>query len=204
MSQPNRTKPMLALIGLFGLLPVIFTLLVFMPVRKRMKADQARLDAAIQRDQELPSIQPLTAQERTLLEDTSAPWRTRIPLIASDAQRLAHYHQVVTDLQTTWRSRGVTLLGVRSTWNPINASFTLPSLLGDSATALPAKAQSEPGQLQAWVLEARVDGSPTELFKALETLPQIHPLLEPVGLRWESDDTQHRQLIILRNLVTIP
>lgn len=200
MSQ--RTKPILLLTVIFGLLPVLFILLVFLPVRKRMAADQARLEAAIRRNQELPNIQPLTSQERALLDDPAASWRTRIPLVATDAQRLAHYHRVITELQRACQDKGVTLLGVRSTWNPIKGSYTLPSSLGTLSSALPFDSNPGTGQLQAWALEAQVSGSPAELFKALEAVSRINPLLEPVALRWEMDP--HKQAIVLRNLVTTP
>ena len=149
MSQGNRTKPTLMLIALFGLLPVVFIFLVFLPVRKRMATDAARLEAAIQRSQELPNIQPLTAQERALLEDSSADWRTRIPFVGTDAQRLAHYHRVITDLQRELKTREVTLLGVRSTWNPIQGSYTLPASLEAPSAALPGDTKPGGGQLQA-------------------------------------------------------
>lgn len=204
MSQGKRTKPTLTLITLFGLLPVAFIFLVFLPVRKRMATDQARLEAAIQRSQELPNIQPLTSQERALLEDPSAPWRTRIPLVSTDARRLAHYHRVITDLQREFKARNVALLGVRSTWNPIKGSYTLPPSLGSISSVVPQNSKRGAGQLQAWVLEAQVSGSPADLFKALEALPRINPLLEPVALRWEMDPPKHKQMIVLRNLVAIP
>ena len=204
MSEGNRTKPTLVLLALFGLLPVVFIFLVFLPVRKQMAADQARLDAAIQRIQELPTIQPLTFQERALLEDPLATWRTRIPNVATDAQRLAHYHRVITELQREFKARNVTLLGVRSTWAPIKGSYTLPASMGSMSPVGLMEPERGAGQLQAWVLEAQVKGSPVELFKALEGLPGINPLLEPVALRWAMDPSQPKQMIVLRNLVTIP
>lgn len=204
MSQSHRTQRTLTLIALFGLLPAAFIFLIFLPVRKRMATDQARLDAAIQRNQELPNIQPLTSQERALLEDPSASWRTRIPLVATDAQRLAHYHRVITELQREFKAQNVALLGIRSTWNPIKGSYTLPASLGSMSPAGPMDPKPVAGQLQAWVLEAQVNGSPVELFKALEVLPRINPLLEPVALRWAMAPPQHKQMIVLRNLVTIP
>lgn len=204
MSQGGRTKPMFILFALFGLLPAAFILLVFLPVRKRMAVDEARLEAAVKRNQELPSVQPLTAAERNLIEDPMASWRSRMPLVASDSQRLSHYHRVITELQNALQARKVTLLGVRSTWNQIKGSYTLPSQLGAGTTASSSAHVSEPGQLQAWVLEAQIEGSPANLFQALETLPAIPPLLEPVAVRWEASPIQHKQTIILRNLVAAP
>lgn len=204
MSEGGKGRPLLALFTVFGLLPAVFVVLVFLPVKKRMEADRLRLEAAVQRYQELPNIQPLTSRERALLEDPKAAWRARIAVVVSDAQRLAHYHRVITDVQREFKGRGVELLGVRSTWNPILGSFTLPASLG-SATGFEGKEPSSGGgKLQAWVLETRVGGTPTELFKALESLPRIQPLLEPVALRWESDPDRQKQVIVLRNLVIVP
>lgn len=204
MSVGTRTKPILTLAAIFGLVPLAFILLVFLPARKHMAADEARLEAAIKRNQELPNIQPLTAQERALLEDPAASWRTRIPAVANDAQRLAHYHRVITELQRGLKARNILLLGVRSTWTPIQGSYTLPPSLGVLGTPMSVAAKPGPGQLQAWAMEAQVNGTPTELFQALEVLPSLGPLLEPVALRWEAEAPQHKQMIILRNLVTTP
>jgi len=204
MSQGNRTKPMLLLAVIFGLLPAAFIFLVFLPLKQRMTADEARLEAALQRNQALPNVQPLTSQERALLEDPAATWRTRIPLLTGDAQRLAHYHRVITELQREMKLRNAALLGVRSDWAPIEGSYTLPAALG-SLGATESRAGSQgTGHLEPWVLEASVGGAPAELFKALEALPRINPLLEPVALRWEMNGPQPTQMIILRNLVTIP
>jgi hypothetical protein len=169
-----------------------------------MEADRLRLEAAIQRYQQLPNIQHLTNQERALLEDPKATWRGRIEVVGSDARRLAHYHRVVTDVQRAFKGRGVELTGIRSTWNPILGSFTLPATLGPATGFEGMEPAPGSGKLQAWVLEARVGGAPTELFKALESLPRIQPLLEPVALRWESDLDQQKQAIVLRNLVIVP
>lgn len=204
MSQGNRTRPMLLLAVIFGLLPAAFIFLVFLPLKHRMAADEARLEAALQRNQALPNVQPLTSQERTLLEDPAASWRTRIPLLTGDAQRLAHYHRVITELQREMKLRNAVLLGVRSDWDPIEGSYTLPAALGSMGATEPRAGTLGAGRLEPWVLEASVGGSPAELFKALEALPQINPLLEPVALRWEMHGSQPTQMIILRNLVTIP
>lgn len=204
MSGAGRRKPILLMIVLFGVLPAAFILLVLLPVRKRMAADAARLEAALARSQALPMIQPLSARERALLEDPAAPWRSRIPVVAGDAQRLAHYHRVITGLQAELRNRKISLLGVRSSWNPIQGSYTLPPVLGSQALPPAGTPGSSAGTLQAWVLEAQVDGPPAELFNTLESLPRISPLLEPVALRWEAVPPKQRQTVVLRNLVTVP
>jgi hypothetical protein len=169
-----------------------------------MDKDRQRLEAAVRRYQELPTIQPLTAQERVLLDDPKASWRSHIEPVGSDVQRFMHYHRVVTELQRSFKSKGVNLLGVRSTWNPIQGSFTLPANLGSAVDFKGTEPRTGTGKLQAWVIETRIGGTPTELFTALESLPHIHPLLEPVALRWDSDLEQQKQIIVLRNLVTVP
>lgn len=204
MSQGSRTKSMFMLFALFGLLPAAFIVLVFLPVKKRMAVDEARLEAALKRNRELPSVQPLTAAERALIEAPDAPWRARLPLITSDSQRLRHYHLVITELQNALRTRKVTLLGVRSTWSPIQGSYTLPPELGSAVIPASSREGLETGQLQAWALEAQIDGPPAALFQALEALPAIPPILEPVALRWEATPSRHKQTILLRNLVITP
>jgi len=203
MSQ-RRPNEILALVAIFGLMPLAFVFLVLLPVKKGMETDRARLDAALQRNQSLPNIQPLTSQERALLEDPHAAWRTRIPLIASDAQRLAHYDRVVTGLQHAVKARGVDLLGVRSRWDSIKGSYTLSTMLGAMPGEIAPGTTSEQGQLQGWVLEAQLGGTPADVFSVLEALPGIDPLLEPVGLRWETLPEERKQMIILRNMVLIP
>jgi len=122
--------------------------------------------------------------------------------VANDGARLGHYHQVVTELQQTCRQSGIDLVGIRSTWDPIRGSFTLPTLLAQGP--LPPKETGTQGRLQGWVLEARVDGPTPQLFRTLEGLPRIEPLLEPVGFRWEADEKGLRQYVLLRNLVLVP
>ena len=53
------------------------------------------------------------------------------------------------------------------------------------------------------MLEARVGGQPGKLFQGLEALGRLEPLLEPVGLRWESVPEHTRQSLLLRNLVLV-
>lgn len=203
MSSPRRGQPLLMLVLIFGLLPAAFILFVFLPVRSRMAADRARLEAAVQRNLELPNVQPLTSQERALLQDPNALWRGRVAHVQGDAQRLAHYHRVVTELQRELTRRNVKLLGVRSTWTPIKGSFTLPTGMGERPST-PLVEQPSAGPLEAWVLEVQIDGSPADLFKALEALPVIRPVLEPVALRWQTDATGRKQVILLRNIVSLP
>jgi len=200
--KQNRSGEWILLATMFGVLPALFVAFLLLPSLKRDRVYLERQRAADMRLQELPVIQPLSAQEREILEDPQAPWRRRIPLVAQDAARLGHYHRVITGLQQTLRNSGTGLGGVRSTWDPIKGSFTLPSLLA-SGPSLPAEGGGE-GRLQAWVLEARVDGPTPKLFRAMEDIPRVEPLLEPIGLRWEADPKGLRQYLLLRNLVLTP
>lgn len=199
----DRNRELLGMVAIFGVLPLVFIFLVLLPSRRRVTALKAQQEAIAQRLQELPPVQPLSRAEHVLLDDPSAPWRERIPLLPGDAARLAHYHRVITDLQRAWQKDGIPVAGVRSTWDPIKASFTLPAGL-EAVSGLPGDATAATGQLQAWVLEAGVGGPSAQLFKAFETLPQVSPLLEPVGLRWEVGPQGKRQTLILRNLILIP
>ncbi len=202
MKQNSRSREWALLFLVFGVLPALFVGFLLLPSLKRDAAYIERQRAANQRLQELPVVQPLNAEERRVLEDPAAPWRRRIPLIAQDAARLGHYHQVITELQQTCRQSGIQLGGVRSTWDPIRGSFTLPPVLGPGPS-LPLEGGNQ-GRLLGWVLEARVEGPTPQLFRALEGLSRIDPLLEPVGLRWEGDDKGLRQYLLLRNLVLAP
>jgi len=202
MKKNSRTQEWGLLMVMFGILPGLFIAFFLLPSLKRDNEYLERQRAANQRIQELIAVQPLNAEERKVLEDPEAPWKQRIPLITSDAHRLGHYHQVVTELQQTCQTAGIHLVGIRSTWDPIQGSFTLPAIL-PAGPSLPTEGGIQ-GQLKGWVLEARVDGPTTQLFRAINGIPRINPLLEPVGLRWEGDEKGLRQYLILRNLVLAP
>jgi hypothetical protein len=199
-----RTRDRLLLAALFGLVPLAFVFLVLLPVRRRMAAERARMDAIQQRLQALPAIQPLSLPERALLEDAQARWRFRVPLLKGDADRFAHYHFVISGLETQWRREGVELQGVRSSWDPIKGSYSLPEVLGNPDLGLPRDGTAAEGKVQGWVLEARVGGSPDRLIQGLAALDRVEPLLEPVGLRWESSPERTRQCLLLRNLILAP
>lgn len=190
------------LLVVFGALPMLFVIFLLLPSLRRDAEYLERQRVANQRLQELPTVQPLSAEEKQALGDPAAPWKRRIPFVAHDAARLSHYHQVVTDFQQSCRKAGVNLVGIRSTWDPIRGSFTLPAQL-TQGPLLPVEGGSQ-GQLKAWVLEAQVEGPTPKLFKAMEGVPQVGPLLEPVGLRWEGDEKGLRQYLLLRNLVLAP
>ncbi len=182
-------------------LPIFFYALVVRPARVTLDTLNARIEAADAQIRDLPNFQPLSAEEKKVLLDPSAPWRQRLPIISGDRAKLAHYDRVVSLLQRTWGSHGVNILGVRSSWDPIQASFTLPSAL---PPPLGPAGASGPGELKAWVLEARIAGTADRLFIGLEHLPAVQPMLEPVGLRWESTAERRQQSLWLRNLVLEP
>jgi len=192
------------LAGLFGLVPAVFIFAVLLPSRKRMEAKKARMEAIALRLKALPTIQPLSARERRLLADPAAAWRTRIPLLRNDAERFAHYHFVVSDLQGAWKREGVQLLGVRASWDVISGSYSMPRDLGDPDLGLAHKGTAAAGQVQGWVLDAGVAGPADRMFQGMAALARIDPLLEPVGLRWESTPQRTRQSLLLRNLILAP
>ena len=200
----SRTRERLLLVALFGLLPLIFTFAILLPSRRRMEARNARMAAISQRLAALPAIQPLSPQERQLLADPRAPWRGRIPLLKGDADRFAHYYWVVRGLQAEWKQAGVPLLGVRSSWGALTGSYSLPGELGDPDLGLAPKTTASAGQVQAWVLDATVGGKPDQLVQGLAALGRVEPLLEPVGLRWQSTPERTRQSLLLRNLILAP
>lgn len=182
-------------------LPVVFYVAVAAPAQRRLDALNARIEAADRQIQDLPNTQPLSAEEKRVLLDPKAPWRQRIPVIDGDRAKLAHYDRVVSLLQRQWSGGRITLEGVRSSWDPIQASFSLPGALPPPAVP---PGLSGPGELRAWVLEARIQGGTEQLFAALQRVPRVEPLLEPVGLRWESTPERRVQALWLRNLVLDP
>jgi hypothetical protein len=200
----SRTGERLLLATLFLVLPALFVFLVLLPSRRRMEARKARMEAITQRLRILPAIQPLSAPERALLNDPQARWQKRIPYLKGDAGRLAHYHAVVSQLQNAWKQDKVALLSVRASWDGLTGSYSLPGELGNPPLGLPVEGTAPTGRLQGWVLDVRVGGSPDSLFQAMEGLTRLDPLLEPVGLRWESVPDRTRQSLLLRNLILAP
>jgi hypothetical protein len=148
-----------------------------------------------------PRFTPVRPEERAVLEDPAAGWRRRMPVLTTEQARLAHYDRVVGDLQRAWRVGGTPSLGLRSSWDPIHASFTLPPALGAGAGPASAIPDHPDLSVHGWVLEARFSGDSAQLFKALAQVPRVEPLLEPVGLRWASTPAERQQTLILRNLV---
>lgn len=190
------------LMGLaFGAMPIAYYLLAHRPLQAKIDGHRARQQAAEARLQELPNVQPLASGEREALGNPEAPWRARLAFLKGEADRLEHYHRVVTDLHRHLQQAGVAVEGIRSTWDPIRGSFTLPSVLAPA----PAPASDPDAQirLQAWVMEARIGAPSLRLYEALEALPQVGPVLEPVGFRWEAGAEGVRQHLVLRNVVVV-
>lgn len=201
MMSPTRPSERVFFAFVLLVLPVAFYFIVVTPAQRRLEALNARIEAADREIHDLPNYQPLSPEEKQVLLDPASPWRRRIPVIEGDRAKLAHYDRVVSLLQRQWSSVGVNLEGVRSSWDPIQASFSLPGAL--PPPALPA-GLSGPGELRAWVMEARILGAPDQLFAALQRVPRVEPLLEPVGLRWERTQERRVQALWLRNLVLDP
>ncbi|MBI3130567.1 MAG: hypothetical protein HYZ13_04350 [Acidobacteria bacterium] len=197
----TRPAERVAFAVIFLVLPICFFAFVVRPTRVTLEALDARIEAADAQIRDLPNFQPLSVEERKVLLDPTAPWRQRLPIVSGDREKLAHYDRVVSLLQRTWGRHGVNIVGVRSSWDPIQASFTLPGAL---PPPLGAAGVSGPGELKAWVLEARISGGADRLFIGLEHLPAVQPMLEPVGLRWESTPEHRQQSLWLRNLVLEP
>jgi hypothetical protein len=198
----NRAREWFQLSIIFILVPVIFFFVVVLRSQKTMKGYKARQTAAEEQIKALAMVQPLTAEERELIADPKAAWRTRIPYLPDDAARLWHYYRTVTELQRTWKAVGIITASIRSSFDPVQGSFTLPAGLGELSNG--PEPDAGQGRTQAWVLEAAVSGSTDELYRAMEVLPRVNPLLEPVGLRWQASPEGTRKYLVLRNLVLVP
>lgn len=200
IAQRAREWVLLSLI--FVLAPLVFLVALVLPTWKNIKGYKARQAAAEEQIRALAPVQPLTAEERVLLADPQAAWRLRTPYLADDSARLWHYYQTITELQGVWRSAGISMASLRSSFEPVQGSFTLPAQL----QTLPGRPSPDLGQgkLQAWVLEAAVSGSSDELFQAMKVLPNVGPMLEPVGLRWQTTPDGVQKYLVLRNLVLVP
>lgn len=198
-------KPLRILLALILVLaPGLFWLLVWRPADGRMAVNRSRIAEAQARIQELPRYTPLNPEESAFLEDPAAAWKQRLPLIRGDRDRLAHYHLVITRVSQAFRRSGLRLHGMRSSWDPIRASFTLDRDLGTEGLGLLPAGSTQDGALAAWVLEIQIDGPTEGLFTGLDQLKHMPPLLEPVGLRWEATPERRAQSLWLRNLVLVP
>jgi len=196
----ERILMALALMGL----PALILWFGIFPAQKRADALRARIRSTEDEFKAIPRFSPLSAAERDLLKDPQAPWRTRMPVVAGDRARLAHYSRVVGELQETLQQAGTPAVGMRSSWDPIQASFTLQGSIPEITPDLGLSQDSAELKVSGWVLETEIPGTTEKLFKALGSIHQVHPLMEPIGLRWEATVERRRQHLLLRNLVLIP
>lgn len=207
MTYPNERPPQrdrYLLVPIFLLAPATLMWGVLFPAQRRMATYRDRVDAANAQIEIISHVTPLTAAEREVLDDPFAPWKTRMPLVASDLDRLNQYTRVVTGLQARINASGGSVAGVRSSWDPIRADFTTPSRLAVPSPAVTPQGHLADSVVSGWALEVQVGGPPASLGHALGALPQVDPLLIPIGLRWEGRDGHPFQAIILRNLYLAP
>jgi hypothetical protein len=205
---PARER--LAMGLLFAGLPVLLALLVIRPSLRRQESLRRRIQAANAESVTFQAFTPVGPEEQAFLATPGAPWRSRIPRVGNDAAHLAHVHRVVSQLLARLKARGLSGCSLRATWTPVKADCTLPPQLARGAGNGPDGVDAPECQLAGWVLEVGIPGSPEALFQALAELAGIHPLLEPVGLRWEVATTPDRsraevsQSLLLRNLYLKP
>jgi hypothetical protein len=201
----RHAKERLVLASILLVGPLVYGFLILRPALLRIGAQRARRDAAQAEFTGPMTYAPLSAAERSQLADPAAPWRGRLTLVQGDQARLAHYSAVVTALQRTWRTGGTPALGIRSSWDNIHASFTLPVSLVTEDEGRAAPSDTPDLKVAGWVLEARFDPPTDRLFRALHLSAACRPLLEPVGLRWEFDPARGRsQHLLFRNLYLTP
>lgn len=206
MTYANERPPQrdrYILIPVFVLAPAILIWGVLLPAQLRMAQSRSRMDAANAQMESIGQVTPLTSAERAVLDDPNAPWRSRMPLVSNDLDRLNHYAQVVTGIQTSLKSAGSAMTGVRSSWDPIRANFSTPAHL-----SMPAPGGSSQNLADAsvagWALEIQVAEPTSALGRSLQVLPKVDPLLIPIGLRWEAREGKPFQAIELRNLYLAP
>jgi len=190
---------------LLAALPVLLYGGLLRPSLLRQAELRRRIHAAHDEAPGVQSFTPVREEERSFLEAPRAPWRTRLALVAGDAERLDHMNRVVTGLGAALKARGVRATVLRAAWEPVTAEFTLPAeLKGEIPPGLPVEDGPEHA-LAGWVLEVEIAGPTGELFKALSAAPDVHALLEPVGLRWQASAKDGgRQCLLLRNLYLKP
>ena len=197
-----RERALMAVV-LFGA-PALLLWLGILPAIRRSEALRQRIQGLNGEYVAQPICVPLSQAERELTQDPLAPWRTRMPLVAGDLARLSHYNRVVNELHETLSQARVAPSKMRSSWEPIKASFTIPPEMGLAPFDVSASQDSPELKASGWVLEAEIPGTTPQLFKALAVIHQVHPILEPVGFRWEAMPDHRRQNLLLRNLVLTP
>jgi len=175
--------------------PLLVYLFLLRPSLVRMKALHARIRDAEAQATPLRAFTPVSMEERTFLEDPEASWRTRIPRIVTDGERLAHVNRVVSAVNAALKAKGVGAVAMRATWDPVKADFTLPPELKKGPPSWIPSPDAPEYQMSAWVLEVEIPGATEKLFKALASVPSMGPLMEPVGVRWGED----HQYLLLRN-----
>lgn len=184
--------------------PVLFYLLLGRgQVARIERLRQERLAVEAELAGPMP-FDPLSREERKALADPAAPWRGRIPVVQGDQGRIAHYHWVVSEFQRASREAGAAVDGLRSSWDPIRASFSLPERLPGAPSTVGIGVDQPERRLQGWVLEARYRGATDQAFRGLQASGRILPLLEPVGFRWEAASGGSISHLALRNLVLEP
>jgi hypothetical protein len=211
--KPVRERLLLG--ALLGIVPALVALLVLVPGSRRLAALHRRIDAAHGQAPEVARFLPVGPEERAFLENPAAPWRTRLPLVADDAARLAHVDRVTTEWLAALAPLGLRPTGMRLLLDPVQAQFTLPDAPLQPARP-PQPATDRPDlKVAEWVLEVEIPGPTRNLFRALAAVPRVNALLEPGGLRWEVPDETapgagrrrsqgHRQVLVLRSFYLRP
>lgn len=201
----NRERLLMGL--LLAGLPVAGYLLLARPAMRRIQALHLRIQAANEGFQGVPPFTPVSQEEHRLLEDPAAPWRSRIPLVDDDAARMIQVDRVVSQLAVAFQARKVKAVAMRAVLDPVRAEFTMPGSLAQGPLPAAKTAPGTPEQPMAgWVLEVEIAGRTRSLFQALSAAAEVNPLLEPVGLRWESAQAPgaHHKYLLLRNLYLKP
>ena len=185
--------------------PVLFYFGVVSPWKGRVDAIHVRTEEATRAFPGPFIYIPISRAERAALADPKAPWAHRLPVVVDDQARLAHYDRVVSEFQRVLKEGGAPVAGIRSSWDAIRGSYTLPSVLAGAGASGPQQLDAPELTVRGWVLEARLEGPTAQLFKAIRLAQKADPLLEPVGFRWNYMPGNTRvQHLVVRNQVLVP
>ena len=176
----NRRR--LFLFALLALLPALGYGLLIRPSRRRIAALHRRIQTAHAAILKTEGYAPLSAAERSLLEDPAQPWRARIPAVDGDGGRLALVDRMAAELGAALRRSGVPVGSLRAVLDPVQVDATLPDVPPPPPRpAAPPRGPKLPWAPGSW--RWRSPAAPPDCSRPWRPCREPGPSLEPVGLR---------------------